>query len=146
MVRVTRAPAPKAQLYARALQEIDEMAAHGELRINLEKRVSEPLDLASRLSNHFNQSRGFAGFDGLSLFVFLLRDKFKDEVKKLINALPDDEGMDDAERDNAIAALADERLALERQEEALIMLAADRGQHIARRRNIDPRAFLGIAA
>lgn len=146
LAKVIAAPAPKADLLARCFREIDEVAAQGELRVRVGDRGASPLDLAARLSDHFGQRRGFAGLDGLSIFVWMLQDDFKAKLRNAIDALPDEQGCTDDERDAAIADLVKERLKVERDEAVLIEQAASEGTQITQRRNVDPRAFLGIDA
>lgn len=50
----------------------------------------------------------------------------------------------DEERDARLAKLAADLLGRERVEEAIIVAAQKAGQHIARRRDADPRAILGV--
>lgn len=54
--------------------------------------------------------------------------------------------MSDAERDQALSNLIEQRLMIEREEEALTELALANGHHVIRRRDLDPRAFLMIEA
>ncbi len=53
--------------------------------------------------------------------------------------------MSDDDRKFELMRLADERLELEHEEEALIRQAADEGVEITRRRGADPRAVLGLS-
>lgn len=144
--KVENAPAPKAALLATAHAEIDRVAADGQLRINPADRSGAPLNLASRLSLHPHGSGALIGDGGSSVFIWLLAEILKAEIEEMVAALPDDGSMSDAEREQAFADLAAERLELERHEEALIELAEAQGRSIARRADLDPRAFLSIEA
>ena len=86
------------------------------------------------------------GDAGASFFLWLLADLAKERIAELIDAGSGCVTMTDDECSRALAAAAAKRLDLERQEEALIELAASEGRSLGRRRDIDPRAFLGIEA
>jgi hypothetical protein len=67
-------------------------------------------------------------------------------VERLVSEVPEEQpdAMTSAEREEELTAIADERLQLERLEEALISKAEAAGQRTGRRGDADPRAVLAV--
>jgi hypothetical protein len=144
--RAEAALTPKSDLIAAAHAEIDAVAASGALSIHPCSRSNVPLRLKERFTLGTFPSGSLMGDAGATIWTWLLRDALKAEVANMVEALPDGYSLTDSERDSVIATLAEKRLQVEREEEALIELLEDEDRVVVRRRDIDPRAFLGIAA
>lgn len=145
-----RAPVPAAVLREMAVAEIDGVARGGALAITPSHRGREPLGLVSRLalSTLPRPDGGYSvvGTAGTPMLVWLLRDMLIARIDEMLAPLSQAGALTDDQRDAAFARLANERLELERREEALVMLAEADGRTIVRRPDLDPRAFLGIVA
>ncbi|OYR13317.1 hypothetical protein CEV33_1042 [Brucella grignonensis] len=144
--KVERAPVPADDLRSRAFAEIDRIAETGVLKVHPSNRTGTPLGLAQKLSIALVGENSLIGTGGSEVLVWLLRDDLKGAVAAMINALPQAGAMSDDERETAFADLAAARLKLERIEECLIATAAVDGLAIARRFDLDPRAYLNIEA
>src|SRR5690606_20995212 len=150
--KVERAPAPAADLKARAFAEIDAIATTGEITVYPTTRGSSPINLKRRfeLSAHPSGREtnpvSILGDAGAPFFVWLMQKEIKEKIGALIDALPQAETMEDVEREQAFAELAVTRLYLERIEEHLISTAEAQGRIITRRVDADPRAILLIDA
>jgi chorismate mutase len=82
--------------------------------------------------------------DGLAFLTWLNRDAVIAAVEREIDELADDtQALTDAERTKRSVKLRTDILALERQEEILIIIAGD---FIIRRVDADPRAVLGLSS
>lgn len=147
---VEAAPVPAVVLKSRAFSEIDGIADAGAPRLTEHNRSHEPLSLAHKLAVNTRAGTdgktGIIGDAGASFLVWLMRDELKEKIGKMIDGLNFAGALSDDEREKAFAELSEERLALERTEEALIVLAEAEGRTIARRHDADPRAILGIVA
>ena len=144
--KVESAPAPTADLKARAFAEIDRMAHAGALKVHPANRSDEPLGLARKMAIHSGNNGSLIGSGGSDVLVWLLRSELKAATEAMIDDLPQAGAMGDDEREKAFADLASARLGMERVEEALISTSEADGRNIARRVDLDPRAYLGIEA
>lgn len=84
------------------------------------------------------------GEGGVPFLVWLLADQIEARLHALVDEADLTGAMSDAEQVAAQAALDAERLAIEREEEALIRMAEAQGMAIARRADADPRAVLMV--
>lgn len=134
------APAPVEDLIARAHAEIDNLAHQGAVHIYTTSRDRSPVNLAGH-----GRLTGQTGVMPETL-VWLLADEMKATIATKIRGVASKDGMSDFDRAAELSALAADKLALERLEEAHIIAAADNGQTIARRREANPRAILEIEA
>lgn len=144
--KVERSPAPASDLKDRAFAEIDRVAATGALNVSPLSRSDEPLGLRQKLSIALVGEGRLIGTGGSPTLIWLLRDDLKAAVAAQIDTLPQAGALTLDEREKAFADLAAARLELERIEEYLVALAALDGLSIARRADIDPRAYLNIEA
>lgn len=144
--KAENAPAPASDLKDRAFAEIDRIAARGALKIHPANRSAEPLALARKLAIHSGNNNSIVGTGGSDMIVWLMHEELRTKVSAMIDALPQAGAMSDDEREKAFADLAAARLEQERIEEYLIATAEVDGHIIARRVDLDPRAFLGIEA
>ena len=142
---VEAAPVPVETLKRQVFAEIDAIAARGELKIHPSSRSGEPLGLSGRMHIRATQGGAIVGDGGTSVLFWLLRSEMKAAAITLLSKLPQDGALTEAEREQAFHQIAEQRLELERQEEALIELAESQGRTIARRADLDARAYLGIA-
>ena len=145
------APCPADDLLARAIAEIDTLAAQGALTLDPRSRGPAPLGLAKKLRPATTLAPGgdvpglvLPGDGGGGLWAWLHRDALVARARELAEALPQDGVLSDDQRDAEFNRIARQRLELERVEEALICAAEAQGQTIARRRDIDPRAVLEV--
>ena len=145
------APAPKSDLVARAIAEIDALAERGKPDINARSRGSDPLRLAQQIwvgavmtGASENRNVSLVGDAGAGLFMWAIRDQLVDKFTGLIEALPDVGALTDDAREQRLSEISAKRLEMERLEEAAIVAAEQQGQVIARRREIDPRALLEV--
>lgn len=147
------APVPPEILHQQAIAEIDAIADAAALKINPTDRSGTPLHLARAI--RLNQvpiatagaeqpHMALIGDAGAPLFVFLLRDRLYAEVERLVAELPKRGCLDDLQREQRFAEIAERRLEVERQEEAVICAAEAEGHRIARRRAADPRTVLEV--
>lgn len=142
------APAPKSDLLARAVAEIDDLAAKGEPTVHATSRGGSPINLAKQLSiaaQPIGNVATLVGDAGAAFWTWVLRDVLVNKITALIEALPDGNALDDDAREAEFARISARRLELERLEEACIVAAEQQGQAIVRRRDADPRAILEIA-
>lgn len=147
--KAERAPAPASDLKARAFASIDKIAADGAPSISATARGGDPLRLGDRLASTPrsgpNESLSLVGDGGASFFVWLFRDEISDRIGAMIDAIPVNGALTDDEREVAFASISQQRLNLERTEEALLCVAEADGRTIARRRDADPRAILELS-
>lgn len=132
--RIELAPAPAAELAEKAVAGLDGMAAQGAPDFDPRIRGRDPFNLDYRLTR--------PGI-GLAFLLFL----FRDEIAERLTAIIGDDvpgTLTDADREKLLTKADAKRLDLERQEEALIVAAADDAQRIERRPDADIRAILGV--
>lgn len=148
------APAPVSELKARALSELDGIAARGAPSVNVAARAGSPVNLTAALrmrqepvslpgadAPHF----ALAGDAGASFFAWLHRDQIAERITSMIDAAAPAKGaLTDDERDAEFSRISARRLELERHEEALTVLMEGEGRVVQRRRELDPRALLEI--
>lgn len=146
LAKVDAAPTPAEVLRSQAYAEIDAVAAEGALSIHPRSRSGTPLRLSDKMFIRTAPSGGLIGSAGSDVLVWLLRDQLKSEVDNLIADLNLEGALSVDEQDAAARQIATARLALERQEEAVIEAGEIDGRLIARRNDVDPRAFLNIEA
>jgi hypothetical protein len=140
-LRVVRAaPLPKATLKDMAAQFVQELAAHARPRISAGSNgltVAFTAPGADTMAHHGDIAAFMCWLSPTSMIAALERE---------ISALPETQAaMPKAEQIQRAAKLAEQLLELERQEEALIEMAASDGLDVMRRADADPRAVLGIA-
>lgn len=83
--------------------------------------------------------------DGAALMCWALGPALVEAIEREIDLQSDDaHALTTADRRKRLAEIDDDRLAVEREEEALIEMAEAEGLQIFRRSNADPRAVLGI--
>jgi len=122
------APVPSQECLRRAEAQIDALAASGQVDVS-------PL---------VDSGLGFQLPRVDALIARLFKKELLKVVREAIDRAADDErALLPQERRDKLAALDAERLEMERQEEALILDAARYAIAIPRRRDADPRAFLG---
>lgn len=81
----------------------------------------------------------------MQVIAWLFKDRLIEAIESEIDSSSDDaNALSDADRATKLSATLSEILETERQEEALIEMAAANGQEIGRRPEADPRAILGI--
>lgn len=146
LVKVREASAPAEILRSQAYAEIDKVADAGALKIHPRSRSGTPLGLAEKMHIRTAPTGALIGNAGTDVLIWLLRDQFKAEADRMIAELNLDGALSEDEQDAATRQIAQDRLALERQEEAIIMAAEASGRPTARRADLDPRAFLGVDA
>ncbi|NTA46869.1 hypothetical protein G6L34_02020 [Agrobacterium tumefaciens] len=132
--RIELAPVPAAELAEKAVAGLDGMAAQGAPSFDPRIRGRDPFKLDHHLTH--------PGV-GVAFLLFLFRDEI---VERLTAIIGDDVpgALTDADRGKLLAKADAKRLDLERQEEALIVEAAQTGLHIERRPDADVRAVLGV--
>ncbi len=142
---------PKAVVKAKAERQIDALATAGAPSVlnsvGFDAAFEIPTVTAKsdiRLEKEFGL--GFAEIpDTLGLIAWTFRDQLLAAINAEIDRHSDDEhALDDATRAERLATIARDALAVGREEEALICLAAASGTEIMRRPNADPRAVLGL--
>jgi hypothetical protein len=144
------APDTRDAFRARAIAEIDALAARGALTVDLRDRSPAPVRLAEHLSislatfgdKEFAVNR-LIGDPG-PFHVWLHRDALLSRINELIDAANDAGALSFEAREKRFADITAQRLALEFQEEAAICAAAASGQSIPRRRDCDPRCVLEV--
>lgn len=145
---VEAAPSTRDDYRARAIAEIEDLAARGALQVNMKDRGTRPLGLAQALKlgpPPAGDRPPTAGDAGAALWVWLHKDALIARVNALIDAAPAAEnGMSYEEREAAFRKIVEKKLSLEFLEEATICAAANAGMSIPRRRECDPRAVLEV--
>lgn len=141
---VEQAPMPLAEVKAEIASSVDAIAAKGAPEINARAREGDPAGIGRRIRLDIVGGNKI-GDGGASFFVWLMRDALVDRLCCMVDNLDMAAAMTDAERDARFTVLADRRLSLERQEEALVTAAAEDGLRIDRRDDADPRAVLEVA-
>ncbi len=146
---VEAAPSPPDDFRARAIAEIEDLAASGALRIHLKNRGTRPLGLAQALTlgatpvdARVATTGDMTGYAGAALWVWLHKDALIARVSALVDAAPTENVMSHEEREAAFRAIVEKKLSLEFLEEATICAAANEGMSIPRRPDCDPRAVL----
>lgn len=144
-VSVVEAAAPVDDLKAALAEEINRLALEGAPRLDLRQRGVAPIDVRSALRAAVSPG-GKVVADNASVFlVWLLRDQLLSNLNTLIDVYAPEQSLSDAEQAAAISKIDKHCSELEWQEEAIITVAASRGQIIPRRREVDPRIFLEVA-
>lgn len=138
--RLANAPLPAATVKAAIVAEIDAFARAGTPRVDISGprvRIEWP-DVATYAQ--------FAPGGSVSkMFCALFRDAMVDILTAGVDAaIPEGAGIAAADRPARELELAAGILALEREEEALVMAAIAAGRPVARRRDVDVMALLGI--
>lgn len=131
--RVILAPLPAKTLLSAALADLDQRAAKGAPNYDPRRRDRSPVDLGRSLDH-------FAG----DFTAWLHRDAIADRLRQMIGTRDAPGALSDDQRENQLAKLEADLLAVERYEEALICAAEATGLRIARRRNADPRAICEV--
>lgn len=83
---------------------------------------------------------------GTEAAVWLFRDQVRDRLVAEIKAADHSDGIAAGDRAARLSKIDTRLLGLEREEEALIVQAADHGMEIMRRPDADPRAVLGTTS
>ena len=140
------APFPAADLKKRITEAVNRIAGRGEPKVDPRIRVGDPARLDAALSIATYGAAGLVGDAGSSFFMWI----FAPEIIKALHAKVDEldlaGAMSEAQRSNAVEALATRRLKAELQREAIIQAAAAQGVEIDRRVDADPRSILGCVA
>lgn len=85
--------------------------------------------------------------DSQAMIAWLFKKQLLAAVDAEIAELSDDKGaLTDEQREQKLAEIDRDILAVEREEEELVSMAESQGQTISRRTNSDPRAILGLAS
>jgi hypothetical protein len=156
---IRSAPVLSAAVKATARAEILHLAERGRPdvfgAIEVGERIRWP-EATYRASNilHAIGAEGILQVDGLvdtdvpstmGIVAWLFQDQLIAAVEKEIDQCTDDaNALSDVDRAKKLKATVDEILSVERQEEALIEMAATQGHEVGRRPDVDPRAVLGI--
>lgn len=129
---VQSAPAPRSDAAKRIAAAVEALAARGARPVDARRRSGDPARIADALH----------GDSGLHFLVWAFREEI---AAKLIAELPKDGPTVLTDRQQQrLAELAEERLRLERVEEALVEAAEAEGRTIARRPDASPWAILGV--
>ena len=136
----TFAPLPLADVKEAIVREISEIAAKGQPRVRYNDRRSSPLKLGEALGIRNSP----AGPITAATLVWAMQEIITERALSLVGDIEPERALTNAQRDALLEQLAAERLEAERIEEAAIMAAHAAGIAIARRREADPRAVLGI--
>ena len=145
IARTEAAPVPSGVAKARAVAEIDALAARGAPDVLGLVEGAEGVRWP-RTAAHGRGGATVAVVDTLGLAAFLHADALKAAVVAEIDRRADDEAaLSDEQRATRLADLATAQLAMERQEEAAVEAAAAAGFTVERRPDADPRAVLGLA-
>jgi hypothetical protein len=149
---IEKAPAPVAELKARAIDEIKALAVSNTPGIYTGTREGSPIDLDDKLTlrsygivrdqvAEVVTHRSTTGF-----LLWALRDVLIERVTETLDTLPIEGAITDADREKCLNELAAAKLEAERIEELLILKAEAAGMKIERRGNADPRALLMVHA
>src|SRR5690606_1436614 len=125
-----------AQLKEKAAEKVKQLAAEGRMAL---QDLDKGLELRVRDGSQALHTRNSA----LAVMAWIDPDAVLNRLEADIEALPG-EGMDSSAKQNKLAELEARILESERREEALIEQALKAGQYIARRRDANPLAILGI--
>lgn len=134
------APLPLADAREAIVREIEDIAHEGRPRISFTARRSSPLDLGRALG--LGNSTG--GQRTAETLVWAMKDIITDRALALVGDIEPENALTNSQREALLEQLAAERLEAERIEEAAIMAVHAAGIPIARRREADPRAVLGV--
>lgn len=153
LAKAEAAPIPSAEAKKRMQEQIAGIAISGQPDVFglIESGQSVDFPRTSLYSNvtttdgHTGRATGNA-FDALAFLCWA----FQDQIVKAIGAeidrrSNDTEALSTEQRQHSVTQLKAEILAIERQEEAVITAASERGAKIIRRVEADPRAVLGLA-
>jgi hypothetical protein len=143
IAQVENAPTDKATFRADVIAEIEAIAERGAPRPNFSARHGAPLGLNNHITLTLAGS-DLIGDGGGAFFVWLCKDLLISRVEAMIDAADFSRAMTLDEQERSMLRLMEQRLELERQEEALISAAADVEQFIPRRPDADPRAVLMV--
>lgn len=102
-------------------------------------RFAEQLEVRATNSNILS-----VGVGGVPFLVWLLADHIEARLHAMVDEADLTGAMSDAEQAAALAALDAQRLAIEREEEALIRMAEAQGMTIARRADASPEAVMMV--
>lgn len=108
----------------------------------------DPINLARQLALGVVTGAGDAGTligkGGAPFLVWLFADQIEARLHAMVDEADLTGAMSDAQQADALAEVAAERLALEREEEALIRIGEAQGMTIVRRADADPRVVLMV--
>ncbi len=135
------APITSAEAKRIAKAHVDKMAERGRPNVLVTLEARLPPEFPRPYEQRYHEE-----IDIQSVFTWLHRDAMIDALNREIDQhAADDAALSDVDRVKRIEAFSRERLALERQEEALIRLARENYLPVARRADADPRAVLGLS-
>jgi hypothetical protein len=139
LIRLRNAPLPAAEIKRQITAEIDRMARRPAIHLDGGRVKIQWPDVSEFAPTAPNGSAS-------GMMIWLHRDEIVERMTSAIDeAVPAGAGIPLEDRGPREAALLAEVLSIEREEEALIMLSIAAGRPIARRRDADVMAILGIA-
>lgn len=144
-IAVEEAAVPAADLKRALADEINMLASKGSPRLELRSRGLSPINVRSALTAAVAPGGKSIADNAAVFLIWLLRDQLLNSLGSLIDTHTPEQPLTDAEQDAAINKIDNRIAELEWQEEAIITIAASRGQIIPRRREVDPRIFLEVA-
>lgn len=146
--RVRAAPVPSAVVKARLAAEIDRIAEAGAPDVCAAIEGGDLIRWPTATQHIGIRGAGVGSAvmpDALALVVWLHRDALVKKLSGEVDAIADDaNALTDEQRAVALAEIERDRLAAEREEVALVELAAESGTPIAHRPDIAVPALLGV--
>jgi hypothetical protein len=153
ITRVQAAPLPRAVIKERMRKEVTELAVRGTPNIDLGngdiswRQTNTQLIVYLKTGKAIDGLAGGNTLDSLALFAWPHRDALIARFEEEIEATADDaSALTDTQRKKQEQALLDQILIAEREECALIEMAAAEGTMIAYRPDTSPVAVVGLAS
>lgn len=137
-------PSTASELKASIDAALSEVSKRVPLTLDPHQRRSDPFGLMSAMTNHSVQLAHGAVPGAAAVLFALLEPDLRQHFHEQIDAADLTGAMSAEDQDRELTRLATKRLALERQEEAAICSLEAEGLAIARRPDLDPRAFLEV--
>jgi hypothetical protein len=147
---VERAPVPAGELKRRARAALKVVAERGRPHLSGIEREADPfgvsdmLGLTSMVAAPSGVGMGTLTQGSAEFLAWVLQDLLAEKLSKIIDEVPQEGALDDAARDKKMMKLVEQKLEIEREEEALISLAEKTGTPIQRRPDADIRAVLCV--
>lgn len=139
-----RAPRTVTEMKAALAKTLDAATARWSPTLNPRIRTGDPFGLHRAFGLPLADGERGSGDSGLSVLAWYLREGLFERLSMEIGDHDDEGALTDDARDVAFARIAAERLAVEREEEAAVVQAAQYGIIIPRRPDLDPAAYLEI--
>lgn len=142
---IRRRPATAAELKANLDATLSEVASLGRLNLDPRQRRTDPFGLLDKIAQPHVILPVRGSVSGASaLLIALFEPELRQHFHEQIEAADLSGALSGDQQERELIRLSEKRLGLERVEEAVICTLEEQGVAIARRPDLDPRAFLEV--